>query len=126
MDFGICLGVYTDSYHLHVTTLEIAMKTSIGWGLSFKVSIATAVAVVRDIIDGKLLFGIHDCSRKMVQCPGRREKVRRCRERMEHTTPRGGRGAGESYVIIERWERDGGGPGFEVRREEYHGMVVLL
>lgn len=55
--------MYTDSYHLHVTTLEIAMKTSIGRWLGLVVSIATAIAVVCDIVDGDLLFGIHDCNK---------------------------------------------------------------
>ena len=55
------LWVYTDSYHLHVTTLEITMKTSFDRWLGFEVSIATAIAVVCDIVDGDLFFGIHDC-----------------------------------------------------------------
>ncbi len=58
--FVICLGVYTNSYHLHVTTLEIAFETSIGRWLGLEVCIVTTIAVVRDIIDGDLLFGVHD------------------------------------------------------------------
>lgn len=54
----------TDSYHLHVTALEIAMETSIGRWLGLKVGIATAITVVLDVVDGDLLFGIHDGSSK--------------------------------------------------------------
>lgn len=58
-----CLVVFTDSYHLHVTTFEVAMETPGGGdSLSFEVGITTAIAVVGDIIKGSLLFGIHDCS----------------------------------------------------------------
>ncbi len=58
----VCLRVYTNSYHLHVTTLEVAFETSIGRWL-LEVCIATTIAVVRDIIDGDLLFGVHDCGK---------------------------------------------------------------
>ena len=55
------LEVYTDRYHLHVTTLQIAMKTSRGRRLGLEVGVTTAIAVVGDIIDGNLFFDVHDC-----------------------------------------------------------------
>ena len=56
--------MYTDSYHLHVSTLEVALETSGSGWLRLEFGIATAIAVVVDIVDGNLLFGIHDCSRR--------------------------------------------------------------
>lgn len=95
--------VSTDSYHLHVATLEVAMETSIGRGLGLEVCIATAVAVVCDIIEGDLLFGIHDCSRGWVRRQGRRE-VGRSREGMQRTTR--GEEAGEARLLCKRDERE--------------------
>ena len=51
---------YTDSYHLHVTTLQVAVEIPRGGRLGGVLPIVTAVAVVSHIIDGDLLFGIHD------------------------------------------------------------------
>ena len=56
--------MYTDSYHLHVTTLEIAMEASISRWLGLEFSVATAIAIVYNIVDRNLLLGIHDSSRR--------------------------------------------------------------
>ena len=55
---------YTDSYHLHVTTLEVAVEISRGGRLGGVLPIVTTIAVVGNIINGDLLFGIHDWIRK--------------------------------------------------------------
>ena len=52
---------YTDSYHLHVTTLEVAVETSRGGRLWGVLPIVTAIAVVGNIINGDLFFGINNC-----------------------------------------------------------------
>ena len=54
------MGKYTDSYHLHVTTLEVAVEISRGGWLRGVLPIVTAIAVVGNIINGDLLFGVHD------------------------------------------------------------------
>ena len=92
--------VHTDSYHLHVATLEIAMETSSGRWLGLKVSIATAITIVCDIVDGKLLFGIHDCNRGSVRRQGGKGV---CRSRgggggVQHTTTLGRRRGGEAFM----------------------------
>lgn len=48
-----------------MAALEVAMETSIGRWLGLEVGVATAITVVCDIVDGHLLFGIHDCSRRL-------------------------------------------------------------
>ena len=75
-------GINTDSYHLHVTTLQIAMETPSGRLLGLKVGIATTITIVGGFVDGKLLFGIHDwhkswCSVNEGERPG---------GRVQHTT----------------------------------------
>ena len=55
---------YTDSYHLHVTTLEVAVETSRGRRLRGVLPIVAAIAVVGNIINGDLFFGIHNWSRR--------------------------------------------------------------
>ena len=59
--------IHTDGYHLHVATLQIAMETPSGRCLGLKFSIATAITIVGGIVDGKLLFGIHDGGANLVQ-----------------------------------------------------------
>lgn len=75
------MGVYTDSYHLHMTTLQVAMETSIRRWLGLEVSIVTAIAIVGDIVDGNLLFHIHDWEQKTLRRPGRRGEVGRVERR---------------------------------------------
>ena len=53
-------GTRTNRNHLHMATLQIAMETPSGRSLGLKFSIATAITIVGDIVDGKLLFGVHD------------------------------------------------------------------
>lgn len=103
--------MYTNRYHLHVTTLEIAMETSIGGGLGLEVCIATAVTVVGDIVDGDLLFGIHDLQQTVVQGQGRRERRGGSREGMQHTTQ-----GGAGRLLCKRWE---------MGREMWAGEAVL-
>ena len=79
------------------------METSIGRRLGLEVCIATAVAVVCDIIEGDLLFGIHDCSTRWVRRQGRRE-VGRWREGMQQT--RRGEEVGEERLLCKRGERE--------------------
>ena len=55
---------HTDGYHLHMTALQIALETSRGSWLRGEFGIATTVAVVGNIIDRDLFFGVHDCSRR--------------------------------------------------------------
>ena len=50
------------------------METPSGRWLGLKVSIATAITIVCDIVDGKLLFGIHDCNSNMVRRQGGGER----------------------------------------------------
>lgn len=47
-----------------MTALQIALQPSRGDWLRGEFGITTAIAVVCHIIDGDLLFGIHDCSRR--------------------------------------------------------------
>ena len=61
-----------------MATLEVAMKTSIGGWFGLEVSVATAITVVCDIIDGHLLFGIHDLQQQQrLWCDVKREEVGR-------------------------------------------------
>ena len=73
---------YTDSYHLHVTTLQIAVEISRGGRLGGVLPIVTAVTVVSNIIDGNLLFGIHDWIERDcdVEGGGREEECSTTRE----------------------------------------------
>lgn len=54
---------HTNSYHLHMAALQIALQPSRGDWLRGVFGIATAIAVVGNIIDRDLLFSIHDCGR---------------------------------------------------------------
>ena len=79
--------IYTDSYHLHVTTLEVAFETSGGGWLMLVVVIATAIAIVVDVVDGNFLLGVHDCSEKELRRQGRKAGGKEgSRKGMKHTT----------------------------------------
>ena len=56
-----------------MATLQIAMETPSGRCLGLKISIATAITIVGALLNGKLLFGIHDWHKIVVQGQGGRE-----------------------------------------------------
>ena len=113
-------GVNTDGYHLHVATLQIAMETPSGRSLGLKFSIATAITIVGAIVDGKLLFGIHDWHKNLVQRRGGRE-VKGGSVAHDHDKKKAGRAS--PYVrggTLERRkgkEEKSGATVFQMRRE---------
>ena len=95
------------------------METPRGRWLGLKVRIATAITIVCDIVDGKLLFGIHDCNRNL-WCEVKQGE-RYAGQEVECSTrpqPEEGGGRGSSYVRGTTLER-------RKRREEKCGATVF-
>ena len=113
-----------------MTTFQIAVKTSSSRRLGLEVSIMTAIAVVGDIIDGDLLFGVHDCSRGCCDVKeGGKEGgwgggEEECSTRQEGG---GGRGREGCYVReAQKQQRGCDGPVLKLRQQTDGGVGALF
>ena len=99
-----------------MATLQIAMETPSGRSLSLKFSIATAITIVGDIVDGEFLFGVH-AWHTIFGATSRRERG----QEGECSTRPGQEEGGERKALCKRRDtgttREEKGEGREVRRD---------